>query len=241
MALNEAEAATVRSIHLFKGLSEPSLPVLLKSASIKHFPPRIVLFSEGDRATTLYTLLQRSIELFSEHHDRHSTIAVIRSIRPFVLASITDNISPMSARTLARSDLLLVPLPVIHRLIDTDPAFACAIVRELAGDLRDIIQDFKSHRLRTSIERVAEWMVRSEEAAGRTGSFVIPHDKCTLASYLGMEPESLSRNLASLASVGVSVRGRQISVSNRAALAEIARLGSHVPQAGLCSGARSRQ
>ena len=84
----------------------------------------------------------------------------------------------MSARTLARSDLLLVPLPVIHRLMDTGPAFARAIAYELAGDVRDIIEDFrKVHRLRTSIERVAEWIIRSDEAAGGAGSFVILHDK----------------------------------------------------------------
>src|SRR6516225_7291807 len=144
MALNEADAVALRSIHLFKSLSEPSLLALLKSASIKQFPARLVLLAEGERVTTLYTLLQGSVELFSEHHDRRSTIAVIRSIRPFVLASITDSINPMSARTLARSDLLLVPLPVIHRLMDTDPTFARAIAYELAGNLRDIIEDFKS-------------------------------------------------------------------------------------------------
>jgi CRP/FNR family transcriptional regulator, transcriptional activator FtrB len=241
MALNEADAVALRSIHLFKSLSDPSLPALLKSAAVKHFAPRIVLFSEGDRATTLYTLLQGSIELFSEHHDRRSTIAVIRSVRPFVLASITDSINPMSARTLARSDLLLVPLPVIHRLMDTDPAFARAIAYELAGDVRDIIEDFKSHRLRTSIERVAEWIIRSDQAAGGAGSFVIPHDKCTLASYLGMKPESLSRNLAALGNAGVSVRGRQVCVSDPAALAEIARLGRRIQQGGICSGLTSRQ
>jgi CRP/FNR family transcriptional regulator, transcriptional activator FtrB len=241
MALNEADAVALRSIRLFKSLSDPSLPALLKSAAVKHFAPRIVLFSEGERATTLYTLLQGSIELFGEHHDRRSTIAVIRSIKPFVLASITDSINPMSARTLARSDLLLVPLPVIHRLMNTDPAFARAIAYELAGDVRDIIEDFKSHRLRTSIERVAEWIIRSDQAAGGAGSFVIPHDKCTLASYLGMKPESLSRNLASLANAGVSVRGRQVCVGDPAALANIARLGRRMPQGGACSGATSRQ
>ena len=64
----------------------------------------------------------------------------------------------------------------------------------------------------------------TNEVRPLTGAFVIPHDKCTLASYLGMEPESLSRNLASLAEAGVSVRGRQISVSDSAALARIARI-----------------
>jgi CRP/FNR family transcriptional activator FtrB len=209
---------------LFKSLQGSSLATLLKFASIKHFPARTVLFAEDDPANALYTLMDGSIELFSEHHDRRSTFAVIRSIRPFVLAAIGDNVYPVSARTLARSDLLSVPLAVIHQLMDADPAFSQAITYELALELRDLIQDFKSHRLRTSVERLAEWMIRSDQETGGTGAFVIPHDKCTLASYLGMEPESLSRNLASLAEVGVNVRGRQISVTDSAALARIARM-----------------
>jgi CRP/FNR family transcriptional activator FtrB len=224
MGLNGSEVDRLASIPLFKSLREPSLTTLLKSTSIKHFPARTPLFTEGDRANTLCTLMQGSIELFSEHHDRHSTFAVIRAIRPFALAVIGSNVYPVSARTLARSDVLLVPLHVIHQLIDIDPAFACTVTYELASELRNLMQDFKSHRLRTSVERLAEWMIRSDQETGGTGAFVIPHDKCTLASYLGMEPESLSRNLASLAEAGVSVRGRQISLTDSTALARIARI-----------------
>jgi CRP/FNR family transcriptional regulator, transcriptional activator FtrB len=83
MGLNEADAVALRSVQLFKSLSDVSLPALLKSASIKQFPARVDLLSEGDRATTLYTLLQGSIELFSEHDDRRSTMAVISSVRRF--------------------------------------------------------------------------------------------------------------------------------------------------------------
>jgi CRP/FNR family transcriptional activator FtrB len=224
MGLAESELDRLGSLPLFRCLGQASLTVLLKSASIKHFPARIALLREGDRANALYTLLQGSVELFSEHHDRRTTIGVIRATRPFMLAAIGDNLCPVSARTLARSDLLSVPLTMIHQLMEADPAFSRAIAHGLAGELHDLIQDFKSHRLRTSVERLAEWMIRSDQEAGGTGAFVIPHDKCTLASYLGMEPESLSRNLASLAEAGVSVRGRQISLGDSAALARIARM-----------------
>ena len=199
MALNKTDAGRVRSIHLFENVSDPYLPTLLKSASIRHFPPRILLFTEGYRATTLYTLLRGSVELFSEHHDRWSTIAVIRSIKPFVLTSIAHDLNPTSARTLERSQL------------------------------RDIIEDFKNHRLKTSMERLAEWMLRSDQDAGGTGHFVIPYGKRTLASLLGMAPESLSRNLASLAPLGLSVRGRHVSLNDRAALAQFARLEAAPP------------
>jgi hypothetical protein len=41
---------------------------------------------------------------------------------------------------------------------------------------------------------------------------------------VGMAPENLSRNLAPLAALGVAVRGHQVSLTDRAALAELARI-----------------
>src|SRR4249919_2047097 len=140
----------------------------------------------------------------SDYHlilsDEHSRF-VIRS------SSQASEINPMAARTLERSELLLVPLKAIHELIDMDPSFARAIMYELAGELREFIKHFKNQRLRTTVERLAEWMLRSDQDAGGTGHFVIPYGKRVLASHLGMAPENLSRNLASLAPLGVAVRG----------------------------------
>jgi CRP/FNR family transcriptional activator FtrB len=229
MALNGGDADRVRSIPLFQNLSDRCLPALLKSASIRYFPARAMLFAEKSRANTLYTLLRGAVELFSEHHDRRSTIAIIRSVKPVLLTSIADDLNPVSARTLERSELLLLPLKVVHELIDSDGAFARAVTCELARDLRAIIEDFKNQRLRTSIERLAEWILRSDEDAGGNGRFVLPYGKGILASHLGMAPENLSRNLASLAAIGVAVRGRQVSFTDRTGLADLARVGDAAP------------
>jgi CRP/FNR family transcriptional activator FtrB len=183
-------------------------------------------------------LIRGSVELFSESHDRRLTIAIIRSSNPFMVTSLADDLNLMSAQTLGSSELLAVPLNVIHALVDTDPAFACAMVRELARDLRTTVEQFKNDRLRNSTERVAEWLLRSESEAGGTGNFVIPFAKGVLASHLGMTPESLSRNLASLAPLGVSVQGRHVSLIDRTALAQFARLdaSSSVKQSAFLSG-----
>jgi len=224
MALNNIDANRVRSIRLFKNVNDQYLPTLLKSASIRHFPRQTPLFNEGDRASCLYTLLHGSVELFSEHHDRRSTIAVVRSIRPIVLTTIVDEVNPTSAHTLERSEVLAIPLEVIHDLIDADSGFARAITYELARHLHDVIEDIKNYRLRTTIERLAEWILRCDQDAGGTGRFVLPYAKRILASRLGMAPENLSRSLASLAALGVGVRGRRVSLNDRTALAEFARL-----------------
>ena len=236
MALNDTDAHRVRSIRLFRNVSDHHFTILLKSSSVRHFPRRALLFNERDRASSLYILLDGAIELFSEHQNRRSTIAVIRTIKPIALTLIVDDVNPVSACTIERSELLAIPLRVIHDLIDADPWFARTITYELAGHLRDIIEDFKNHKLRTTIERLAEWILRCDLDAGGTGHFMLPYGKRVLASHLGMAPENLSRNLASLAALGVTVHGRQVSLNNRAALAELARVeveaGDTCPHAG---------
>jgi CRP/FNR family transcriptional activator FtrB len=108
---------------------------------------------------------------------------------------------------------------VRRELIDTHPGFASAAAYELANDHHEAVEDLKDLRLRATIERLAQWMLRSDMMAGGTGSFAIPYNKRTLASYLGMAPENLSRNLSALASDGLVVRGRRVTLNNRPALA----------------------
>jgi CRP/FNR family transcriptional activator FtrB len=244
MALTEADVERIRSIPLFKNACDASWEALRKTAFVQNFPARTIIFMEGDQASVLYALIQGWVELFNETDVRRSTLAIISESKPFMLTSIIHDCNVLSARTLASSQLLLVPLEVVHRLIDTDPGFTRAITSELAGHLRNTIEDFKNHRLKPAIERLAEWMMRSDQDAGGTGQFVIPYDKRILASYLGMAPENLSRSLVSLASVGVIVRGRCVSLNDRAALAAVARkslrrqhgalLASFAPAARLC-------
>jgi CRP/FNR family transcriptional regulator, transcriptional activator FtrB len=224
MILHQNDADRMRSVQLFTRVSDAHFHTLLKAASLRHVEPRTILFREGDRPTVLYTLIEGSVELFSEHHERRCTLGVIRSTRPCLLTSIVRERSPMSARTLERSLLLLVPAKLIHELIETDLGFASAATHELAGECYEVVEDLKNHRLRTAIERLAHWMLRSDKSAGGSGSFAIPYDKRTLASYLGMSPEHFSRNISALAPQGLVVRGRGVTLNNRRALAAKARL-----------------
>lgn len=223
MISRETDASRMRAIDLFSHVSDAHFRKLLRSASLRHFPARAVLFKEGERPSVLYTLIEGSVELFSQHHDRRCTIAVLRSVKPCVLTSIMQDRNPMSARTLERSRLLLVPASLIHDMIETDLGFTAAASHELAKDCREVTEDFKTERLTTAIERVAGWMLRADAETGGTGHFALPYDKRTLASVLGMAPANLSRNLAALAPAGLVVRGRQVMLNNRPAL--VARSG----------------
>ncbi len=224
MVVQAVDAHLLRTVPLFADVGNQGFARLAATASLRHFAARVLLFAEGRRPQLLYTLLQGSVELYSEHHHRRVTIAVVRSVEPIVLpAVLDDDRNPMSGRTLEASRLLVVPVGVIRELIEADPAFARQAARELAGDYHRILEDFKNFRLRNTTERIARWLLQCDENAGRSGCFVIPFGKRVLASYLGMTPENLSRSLAALASAGVViVDGRRVTLNNRAALTDAA-------------------
>jgi CRP/FNR family transcriptional activator FtrB len=224
MITRDLDAERIRSIRLFRHVSEAHFEALLRSASVRHVPPRAILFRQGSRPNTLFSLLAGAIELFSEHRDKRRTIAIIRSVKPCVLASIWQDRNALSARTLAASQVLLIPGRLFHNLIETDVGFASAATAELAGECREVVEHLKNDSLRTAPERLAEWLLRFDKDSGGAGQFVLPCDKRTLASYLGMAPEHLSRNIAALAPAGLVVRGRRVTLNNRPALAAAAGL-----------------
>jgi CRP/FNR family transcriptional regulator, transcriptional activator FtrB len=222
MAEDRIDSDRLRSIRLFADVGDGLVPSLVAAASLTHVAARTRLFTEGDSADVLSILVKGSVELFSERDDRRCTIAVFRSVEPLMLASIFANRHPYSAGTLERSLLLVLPAQLIRNLMDVDAPFTREVARQLAQDHRHAIAELRRHRLRTTKQRLAEWMLDSNEQAGGTGRFAIPYDKRTLASYLGMAPENLSRNLAALASAGVEVRGRRVILNDPTALAAVA-------------------
>lgn len=86
-----------------------------------------------------------------------------------MVSAILVGRTPLSARILEPSEVIVVPAKAVVELIGRDPGFACAVAHALAGECSEIIENFKSHRLRTTIERVARWILRCDKDSGGTG------------------------------------------------------------------------
>jgi CRP/FNR family transcriptional activator FtrB len=224
MISRDLDADRIRSMPLFKDVSDSHFHALLRAASVRHVPSRSILFKEGSRPNVLYALLAGSVELFSEYRGKRRTVAIIRTRKPCVLASIWQDRYRLSARALVPSQLMLIPTRRLRDLMENDCGFASAAAAELAGECHDTVEQLKNGSLRTSAERLAYWLLRFDREVGGAGQFVIPCDKRTLASYLGMAPEHLSRNIAALAPAGLVVRGRRVALNNRSALELVAGL-----------------
>jgi CRP/FNR family transcriptional activator FtrB len=99
--------------------------------------------------------------------------------------------------------LAAISTELMRGLFDGDKAFAHAVACELARTFHGVVLELKNQKLRTCMERVADWLLRVNAKLGDKGQFTIPDDKRTHASRLGMTPENLSRKSAECDRLGL--------------------------------------
>jgi CRP/FNR family transcriptional activator FtrB len=197
---------------------------MLKVSFLQRFPAHVELAREGDPADFLHVVVDGQIEMFSAYRDRETTISVIGPGHSFIVAAvIVDRLYLKSARALVPSRVLLIPAEAVRRAFADDAAFARALALELAGAYRGVVRELKNQKLRSSLERLANWLLSHDLETGRTGRFTLPFDKKVLASRLGMAPEVLSRSIAALIPYGVTVSGPDVQIGDHASLTGLAR------------------
>ena len=213
--MREEDLRSVRGLRLFAGMADDHFAALMRVAYLQSFPPQVQLITEGDPADFLHVVVDGAVELYAESNGRETTMATVRPVSTFILAAVLkDAVYLMSARTLEKSRVLLIPSENIRGVIDADSAFNHAIIVELASCYRSVIKAHKDIKLRTGVERLANYLLRRHAATGGNGPIVLELEKRTLASQLGMTPENLSRAFGTLRPYGVEVSGAEIRLAN---------------------------
>lgn len=214
----------IRALSLFSAMADAHFLSLMRGAYVQNFPPQIELITEGEPGDFLHVVLSGSVDLFSVWNGRDTSMATVRPISTFILAATIKN-APylMSARTLEKSRIVLIPSQDVRTIFDVDGNFARAIVTELAQCYRSVIKSQKDLKLRTSLERLANYLLRHQKRSGGGATFELDCEKRRLASVLGMTPENLSRAFKGLRPYGVNVEGARILIGDQEDLERFAR------------------
>ncbi len=211
-------------MHLFADLADEAFATLMRGAYVQNFPPAIELITEGDPSDFLHIVMEGTVELFAAWNRRETTMATVRPVSTFILAAtVRDAPYLMSARTTEKSRIVLVPSSDVREVFAADPAFARAVVGELALCYRSVVKHAKDLKLRTSVERLANYLLRQSQKHGGAPSYDLPTEKRAIASYLGMTPENMSRAFKTLQPYGVDVDGQRITITDEGALERFAK------------------
>lgn len=227
----------IQNLPLFRDAASDTFRVATAGAHLQRFPAHTLLLREGEPVDFLYVLLDGQVELHGTWNERETVLAILRPVSTFILAAvILDTAALMSARTLERCELLMIPGDAIRTAMRLDARFAEAICRDLAGGYRGLVRTIKNHKLRAGVERLANFLLALRASDGTGPSLRLPFEKRVLASLLGMTPENLSRAFAALQAYGVTVEGALVHIRKPAALEALAKpdplIDNHAPRGG---------
>lgn len=218
------EIEEMRRLPLFEGVDAAHTEALLRVSFLQRFPAYVELAREGEPADFLHVVVDGQVEVFSAYRDRETTVSVLGPGHSFIVAAVVlDRIYLKSARSLTAARVLLIPAAAVRQVFAADAAFSRALTLELAYAYRGLVKELKNQKLRSGLERLANWLLAYDAETGSQGHFTLPFEKKVLASRLGMAPEVLSRFFASLGPYEVSVRGSNVEIRDVAALRKLAK------------------
>ena len=244
--MRDSDLSRIRKLQLFAGMSPETFARATHGALLQKYPAETVLLYEAEAVDFLYIVLEGSVELQAHWHHKESTMAVLRPISTFILAAVVLNAPALlSAKTLDRSEIIMLRAEYLRAAMQEDASFAFAVAQELSGCYRGLVRTIKNQKLRSGTERLANYLLTQQVRQGGVDSINLPHEKRILASLLDLTPESLSRAFASLGKYGVDVHGAKVTIGQAAALRRMARpdplIDNHMPPKDLAEGKAAKE
>jgi CRP/FNR family transcriptional activator FtrB len=221
--MHDDDKSRLRRLPLFREMTTPTFDSLMEIAHAQTFPAQLELIRQGDYADFLHVMIEGSVELHAAWNGHDTVMGVVHPVSTFILAAcVCDEPYLMSARTLERSQIVMIPVADVRVALRHDPDFAMAAMRELANGYRTFVRHAKDLKLRSSQERLAAYFLHQSRCNSDAATIVLPVGKRHLASHLGMTPENLSRTMKALQDHGVTVQGMRVTITDRARLAAVA-------------------
>lgn len=205
------DLAAIRQLNMFTHMHDDTFDQLMNASFLQEFSRCVTVIHQNEVVNFLHILMEGTVEVFASVKGRESTLDIVKPVGFFILAAVFNRGGCMqSARMLADSIVMKIPAQGMRKAVENDSFFMQAVMCELAYCYDKTAGELKNHKLRTSGERLAYWLLMLRDAQKRGDYVQLPFGKRVLASYLGMTPENLSRSFSLLSHHGIKVAGSRI-------------------------------
>jgi CRP/FNR family cyclic AMP-dependent transcriptional regulator len=184
-------------------LPQPLLDRIAAGATVRTFPKRAIIVTEGDDTDSLYIVLSGKARVFvSDDKGREVQLNQLGGGEYF--GEVTLDGGPRSASVMALEDCrcAIVKRSELTAFLERQPELALHIMRKLARRVRDLTENVRSLALMDVYGRVARLLL--ELAEQKEGKLVIdePLTHKDIASRVGASREMISRIFSDLSDGG---------------------------------------
>ncbi len=218
----------LRRVLFLQGASPATREAFACAGTMRRLGADALLFCEGDPAPALLIVVSGNVKLFKwDQRGRELTLGIAKPGDVVGAPATFDggNCPYHAAAVGASVTVFVVARESFHALLTVHPDISAGVIRQLAVQNRRLIEMLKAQALHTVRARFAAYLIA---AAGEGESFVLPDSNAGIAAHLGTVREVVSRTLHQFADFGcVAVRGRTVTITDRATLAELATASAH--------------
>ena len=226
----------------FSGMAEEDRRDFCRLKNIRDYSKGEHLFRQGDKADRFFVILQGRIKRYLGTSDGREVIVTLFT-RGDVLGGpeIFENTNYyFSAEAAEDTQLIEIPVNALKIRAKENPDIMVSIIAAMARDMHKLQIENEHKTLMDAPQRIGCLLLQlSSGLSGTGGAFDLPYDKSLAAQSLGMRPETFSRALAELKSIGVvaSTRGSTVSIENFSRLIDFC-CGQCTSLPGECRGSQ---
>ncbi|WP_374312213.1 helix-turn-helix domain-containing protein [Dongia sp.] len=228
--MDQIQLGALLKLPLFATLTHEAQARLQAQTFIQSQPAEAILFEQGETAQFLHVILSGRVALVGSAPaidgpsanaarppvEREAIIEMFGAGDVVTAAAILLDLPyMMSARIIAPSRIAFIPAALIRDFFENEVNFSKAVALMLARHWRLLSRQLKDQKLRSGTQRLGGYLLSlSDGRMNGMAEIEMPVDRRTLASWLGMSAENLSRSLAQLKTMGVHVSGRRAQIDD---------------------------
>lgn len=220
-AMTPADWSIVNRAPFFRAMGEPLTRSLLGQHVVRTYDRGELVFQQGDPATCFCLVLEGWVKLYRETPDGHEVVVSLFTTGESFAEAVMfrGGRYPATAEAVSSARLLRIDGQALRDIIMRNPQIAFEMLAATALHLRRLVEQVEQLKAQSAPKRIASFLLSL--TATRSGSvrITLPYQKLLIANRLGMKPESFSRALRQLHSVGISVERDSIRVNDVALLA----------------------
>lgn len=205
----------------FFGMLPPEvLENLVPAAQVIKYRQGEAVYQQGDASRAVYCVASGAIKLsVSRQNGTEVIVDIFHPGTSFAEALLfRDDTYPVSAIALSDSEVVSVPKARLEAQLREKPDTLPTLLTAAYIHLHRLVRQIENLKAASGQQRVADFILALADHHKSSDRFQIPYEKQTVASMLGMQPETLSRAFKRLSSHGVEIRGPEVMLTDRAAL-----------------------
>lgn len=193
-------------------IDEKFINVIIKRGNTRRFSTGEFIFSEGDDATFLPTVLSGRVKMVRyPEAGKEVIIGTFCNGEIFAIPPALDGKRfPATAVAMEESRLVFLPRPEFLALMTESPEFSAMVMERMCGLLRDRTETVQILATQSAEHRVASVLLRLAGDDGNGSPYKIKHRRQDIAEMCGLTIESTIRSIRKLADRGLVniVRGK---------------------------------